>query len=371
MNRYYSYPNITHWGRATAKGRDFESGCVALARDDMWVGKNYDLDQMIHCATGKDMMDGADLERQFSDIRDPALQIFWDQIGLSYAVHEKSGHFWLSFVPKSALENQKKLPVILVFRPACIFAQSFYFHLNQIAAQGEVILLYFSTEDAIQNDLFVDILADAAEIYPIDLTRVYATGHSHYGEFVSTFSARHPNLLAAVAQQCVTPGINLAFGVEQLTDQLRQTDLPLIILSGFAEMVQVFPVNADAPTEVDPQWKFILSEKRDDRIQAWQTRLYACRCPVSSHEEIMAASNGTMAERMLGFPTSHSETLHVDGLDYYIGDIQNEEGKPHLRVVCIENFPHTTCKFMHDLSWSFLRKFARCSKTKKVIHLFA
>lgn len=370
MNRYYSYPNISYWGDPTTQKRDFESGCIALAKDELWVGKNYDVQRMIHSVTGRDMMDAAELEKRFRDIRDPALGEFWSNMGIEYRVHEKNGLPWLSFAPKCANESSKSYPVILVFRPACVFAQSFYYHLNWIAAQGEAILLYFSTESVPENDLFTNILADAATMYNIDMTRVYATGHSHYGEFVMEFAARHPNLLAAVAQQCDSPGLSPAFASAELTQKLHEMDLPLIDVAGYAEMAQVFPVNANAPTPVDDRWKMILSEDREERIKAWQSRLYACRCNVATREQILAAAEGTLAERMLGFPVDHSETLHVDGLDYYIGDIKNMDGNTHLRMVCIENFPHSTCRFMHSLSWSFLRRFARCPETGKVIHLF-
>ena len=359
MNRYFSYPNVTHWGDPTRPGRDFESGCVALAKDPMWVGGNYDLQRMIHSLTGKGMMDGADLEKRFQDIADPELRRFWASVGLAYDVHEKNGRPWLSFVPQGALESGERLPVILVFRPACVFAQSFYYHLNMMAAQGEMILLYFSTESVEENELFTDILEEAGALYPIDHSRVYATGHSHYGEFVCEFVSRHPKLVAAIAQQCDSPGVSSAFGSDELTERFHAMDMPTIIISGNAEMCQVFPVSGDAPAPVAENWRFIYPQDRVGRMEAWRRRLYAMNCPDRTPEELAAAGTGTLAERMLGFPADHSETLHADGLDYYIGDIRNSAGKDHFRVVCIENFPHTTCAFMHTLSWSFLRRFAR------------
>lgn len=363
MNRYFTYPNITHWGDPTSAARDFESGCVALAKDPLWVGGNYDPDRMMHCLTGKGMMEGANIEKMFSDIADPRLADYWAGFGLDYTVHEKDGEPWLSFVPKGALESGEKLPAILVFRPACVFAQSFYYHLNLVAAQGEAILLYFSTENVDSNELFTDILEEAETLYPIDKSRVYATGHSHYGEFVCEFAARHPHLIAAIAQQCDSPGISSAFGSDELTKKLHRLDMPTIIISGNAEMCQVFPINRDAPCEVAENWKFIFPQTKQKRIEAWRKRLYALNCPDRSCGEIEAAAKGTRAEQMLGFPADHSETLHVDGLDYYIGDIKNRDGKYHFRVVCIENFPHTTCAFMHTLSWSFLKRFCRDTQT--------
>lgn len=170
------------------------------------MGENYNLARMMHCLTGKGMTEGADLEKRFSDIRDPRLARYWAGFGLDYTVYETGGAPWLSFVPKSAVESGERLPAVLVFRPACVFAQSFYYYLNLIAAQGETILLYFSTESVDGNELFLKILEEAEALYPIDAGRVYTAGHSHYGEFACEFAARHPHHLRVYAHaQLVFP----------------------------------------------------------------------------------------------------------------------------------------------------------------------
>lgn len=372
MNKYYNYPNKELWGSETSDTADFRSGVVSLAKEKKWTGDNYDLVKMMHTATGKAMMEAAVLEKNFTDINDPGLEEFWNGYGLDYKVHEKNGENWLSFVPKGALEQTEKLPVLMIFRPACVFAQSFYYHMNMIAAQGEMIILCFSTEDKDENELYLDIFNEACALYPIDRTRVYLTGHSHYGEFALEFMRRHHEMIAAVVQQGDVPGMIPRFVTDEQLEQMHSIDMPLIDVAGMAEMNSLFPVNTDSPclATISQRYKETFPQYRDERITTWQKRLYASRCEVLSTEEIIAASNGTRAEQMLGFPADHSETLLVDGCEYYIGDIKNVDGNTHLRVVAVENLSHTTTEFMHKLSWSFVRRFARDLETGAVIELY-
>ena len=161
-----------------------------------------------------------------------------------------------------------------------------------------------------------------------------------------------------------------AFSTQELRDKLHQIDMPLVIVSGFAEMIPVFPINEDAPFSPADNWKFILPEDRSGRIEAWQNRLYSVRCPIPSAEDIAAAAGGNTVEQKLGFPCDSADIFHLDGLDYYIGDITNTDGNKHFRVIGIENFPHATCSMMHQLSWSFIKRFKRDTDSHRVVPLF-
>ena len=163
-NKYYSYPEIVNWGDPTVDAPDFRSGVVSLAKEQKWVAPFYDLEGMMHTITGESMMIAAELEKKYTEITDPGLKEFWQNKGLVYDVNETKGENWLAFVPKSALEEKKKLPVMCAFRAACVFAQSFYYDMAMIAAQGEMILLIFSTEDKDENELWLDILEEAKKL---------------------------------------------------------------------------------------------------------------------------------------------------------------------------------------------------------------
>lgn len=381
MNRYYSYPKIENWNIETNAKTDFGSGVISLAKEEKWVGPGYDFSRMVHTKTGRTMAEAADLEVTYRDIYDPALREKWESKGLEYGIHEMQGETWVSFAPKAVHETGRQYPVILCFRPAGgrfgVFAQGFYMNLIELAAQDELILLIFSTEDANKNEMYLDILQEANGIYPIDASRVYLTGHSHYGEFALNFMRNHFDIVAAVAQQGDRPGLPMGHGnygifAPEHLDEIRAQDIPLIDVAGWAEMNELFPVNTDAPNKdrLTEMGKRSNPTDKPDRIAAWRNRLYAWNCPIPSDEEFEVNENWSKAETMLGFPTDHSETMFVDGLEVYIGDLKNTAGKNHLRVVAIENLTHTTCEFMHTITWSFLRRFAKNLQTGEVIELW-
>lgn len=181
----------------------------------------------------------------------------------------------------------------------------------------------------------------------------------------------HHDILAGVAQQGDRPGLVDDDATEEGAAEMSTYDMPLINIAGYAEMTQVYPVNTDAPYLDEYRHKSFsrMPMTKSERIASWKRRLLASRCAPVTDEEMEAAASGTKAEKMLGFPCTHSETMWVDGLEVYIGDVRNLEGKDHLRMVCIENLPHTTCDFMHTLSWSFLRRFQRDRLSGKIIDL--
>jgi hypothetical protein len=210
--------------------------------------------------------------------------------------------------------------------------------------------------------------------FPTDPSRVYVTGHSHYGEFAMEFMRRHHRSIAAVGQQGDTAGIILDFygSTQEGVELMTSIDMPVINVAGTTEMVGIFPMNTDAPgvPEDSPLRGRSFPMNRDDRIVSWKRRLYAMRCPIPSDEEIIAAANGNKVERVLGFPVDRADIVYAEGSECYIGDIKNIDGNFRFRTVAMENIPHTTSRFMHVLTWSFLRRFARDLKTGEVIELY-
>lgn len=290
---------------------------------------------------------------------------------LTFTITETMGERWFAFVPKQAMEEpEKKLPVTLIIQEVydgnkhlAVTSLSYFYEYLNIAAQGECILLFFALEDWDSNDLFIDILNEAREQYPIDMQRIYVTGHSHDGCFSFEFARRHPEVIAAVATLgnqgiLLTPeawGEPILSVSEERMNSMARIDMPLINVNGATENHALAP---DDPEEFEKWAGF------------WQRRLIASRCPMKSFEEIRAArSSKNKAERILGFPADHAETVWADGAEHYIADVTNVEGKNHLRIVSSENMPHTVTPFMIDVSWNYLRRFARNLETLEVIEL--
>ncbi len=331
----------------------------------------FDKEWLIHSRVGKQLMEGVVLEHRFDDLYHPDLLSYWADMGLKFESHEKNGERWTSMVPLCAFEEEKKLPVLLVMQEVypgnehlALTAKSYFYRVCEIAAQGECIALFFALEDPDSNDLFAEILEEATELYPVDRSRVYITGHSHDGFFAYEFAYRHPELLAAVATLGDPRGLRspeatgnpvMSICDDQL-EALSKVDLPVMNLAGTNEGFGTIPQEKEAFAEY---------------VQAWQRRLKASRCTQRSAEEIEAAQKSSdYATRKLGVPVDKSWTLWADGFEHYFGEINNVEGKPHLCLMLSQNMPHTTTPFMLEMAWSFLRRFSRNLETGEIEELY-
>jgi hypothetical protein len=92
---------------------------------------------------------------------------------------------------------------------------------------------------------------------------------------------------------------------------------------------------------------------------------------MKSREQIMAAERSEdYVTRIFGLPNDGSSLQIIDGVEHYIIDIANVEGRKHLRIVGIDNMVHTTTPTMPMLAWTFMSRFARDQRTGAVIELY-
>jgi hypothetical protein len=331
-----------------------------------------DLERIIHSACGKKMADGMKLEHTYEGALDPQLLETWEKMGLRYESHDKNGEQWVTLAPLCAYDQpEKKLPVMLIFQEVtyldkfqALAALSSYHGYCDIAAHGELMLLFFALETPDDNELLHDILQDAAKIYPIDLSRVYVTGHSHNGHFCMEFMRRHHRAIAAVASLGNAYGIpapvysHEAWKVtDEMVDLMSSFDMPVIDICGI--------------TESDFSHNEPGTEGFKNAVDSWQRRLKAFNCPMKTYEEIAAAKTSEdYVTRMIGVPNDGTEIQYRYGCECYIADVTNKAGKHRLRLVALENLPHMCAPQMPELSWDFVRRFTRNLETGEVVDLY-
>ena len=376
---FYGIPVLN----ATGRWQNKDSLFYKLIRGKGYSNEAYDYDQLINSAVGKKLAAAMALEYDYDDAEDPGLMAHWDNMGLCCEFHDFEGEQWVTFVPKDALKDpRKKIPCVCIFQEVnrfdphqAVTGFACYYEFHEIAAQGECMLLYFAQESLDANDMLHEILKVAEKQYPIDRSRIYLTGHSHNGRFTAEYMRRHQPELAAIATLGNEPGqlspeVTSGFFVvtdEQLDIQ-ASCDTPLINISGFVERNSQFPLNIDAPHVRPGQW--VALNTFEKRAHSWQRRLRSARCPMRTVEEIAATRYSTdLAERNIGVPADRTEVLTLDGSENYIVDIKNVDGKFHLRMVALGNMPHTPTPAMSQLSWAFMRQFARNLETGEIIEL--
>jgi len=333
----------------------------------------WDFERHIRTLAAKRQAEGMRLEYECRGAHDPKMAAFWDERGIRYEDHYHGHDWYITLTPESALEEPDiKLPLFVVMkepRTACPIstqtAFQFYYDFIELCAQGEFMMLFFALETPEDNDeVLPDILEEVSKRYPVDPTRIYLTGQSHNGYYALEFYRRHPKLIAAAATLCDPVGLQTGAVIdyyksraEELIASFRQYDLPLIDINGNLE-------NSYAKTDRTPQ-------QIDDDVFYFQNRLKAWRLRERTREEILTArTSPDYATRKNGVPADRTEVRFMMGDELYLSDYRNEDGRWLFRYISIENTPHMIMPQMAELSWEFVRRFARDRETGKTIELY-
>jgi hypothetical protein len=339
-----------------------------------------DFEAIYHSETGRKLMEGISLEYRCDSLDDPGAKKRFGDMGLCCEKHDMDGVRWVTFVPACIDdEGDRELPLLAVFMDvsgpgdqSILTAASFYSGYLNIAAQGECILLFFSSR-RVENS--PEIIRRAAEIYPIDKSRIYVSGHSHAGHQTQALMRRIPHVIAAAAPLGNAPGIPLPYGSGEavaVTDEdvkyMSALDIPTVIVSGCCEVGCMFPINREA-SGFDPGINVSgYAASVEGRAEAWNRRLAAYNCRRQSVEEILAAAESpNKATRELGVPSDSAYTLFMDGFEHYVADFKNDRGDAHLRIIGEENMPHVVTPSQLDLAWDFMRRFSRDPDTGAIL----
>lgn len=348
-----------------------------------------DFDAIYHSEQGERLMEGIRMEYVNSSPDDEDAQKLLEQLGLKLERFEYRSEPWWTFVPKCVDDQMEcRLPLLAVphfpltgdLGADILIAASFYFQFVKLAAQGECILLFFpgNIVDGKVDDIAYEIIRKGMEKYPADESRIYIAGHSRQG-FVSQYLARkHPDFFAGLGilndSPCIpSPEVStedIFVGDEEI-EKMREYDMPTVIVSGFCEDSSFFPINeAAGGTHHASMVLQGYGASAEGRIEAWNRRLRSSRCREITLEEAFSVKESkSKANRKIGVPSDRSETLFLDGHEHYTADFKNVDGNYHLRVVAEDNTPHLCTSSGLTLAWSFLRGFARDTKTGSVLHL--
>ncbi|MGI6038761.1 MAG: prolyl oligopeptidase family serine peptidase [Clostridiales bacterium] len=284
---------------------------------------------------------------------------------------------WNSFVPVSAFkpENKdRKYPAVVVlhggFNPISIIDG---WGFPQEAARREWILIVPSIE---LDDIIDEILEEAKKLYPIDESRIYATGFS-YGGFMSNFLGnKRPDVYAAVGP-CGAPisngYVDKAIGPEP---QTPFDGIPRAIAMGTYMPIINVAGNLDG-------FRFPLYDYKDfrtgesgtkqlvDGINSWAR---VNKAKEISLDEVMALKTRediSDEEKHIGMPLEPDcrRTVVADGIVNYIGDLKSEDGIARVRIMCSMNMPHWPTPEMSRQVFEFFSHFKRDPVTKESIYI--
>lgn len=321
---------------------------------------------------------------------------YWIERGLKKELHntEKAGYKWASYLPVSALERgaatKKLYPLLFVLHGAgnpIYLAESYGY--THIAAREELIVIIPENESAESIDA---LFSYAKEHYPIDLSRIYIAGYSLGGIMTSRHAIRWPERFAAagVGGMLFASGsigtfwhLGIPWPGETYTEEMlahaAQIRIPVCQCIGEQEFLNLLPLCSNRPAaqsrdqtvpkDGHPAPQIDLSSKgKLASVNNWRR---IAGCPALTEEQIRKAVQNTadIVTEKLGFPFEHTEVRKLENRSHYIGDCINPDGETLARFICMGKSPHWPSAALAELTWEFMKQFARDASTGKLYFL--
>ncbi|NLL91874.1 MAG: hypothetical protein GX222_05575 [Ruminococcaceae bacterium] len=385
----YDYPNKYLWDIPRVWNIDSQLVPMRLRIQDMARPGKVDFDAIIDSPYGEQMVSTMKPYILYEDEMDSELLKYYESIGLKKELYESGDIYtkWSCYTPLSMYELQNKdrlYPLLFV-----LHGGSMPIHWEEstgflpIAGREEMIVVSPQNHNESNIMRILDIVKSK---YPVDESRIYSSGYSQGGRKTNEVSLRHPEIFAAVGPCGMYLYPEDYYISPSDTENVRSYDLPVIIICGQEESLEMFPVNENSilgdesfgpdrhsmsygkdPTR-DEQRPRIRHRKVEDKVDLLQKRLYSMRCrDVSLQECIACRGSDNEVERNLGFPCDETEIKTVLGVRHFVGDFFNDEGENTLRFISVEGQPHWPIATMPELVWDFMKRFRRDPVTKELI----
>lgn len=264
------------------------------------------------------------------------------------------------------LDNEEKTDDYYVYTPADMDASAVYPMLivshgggsNCFAVQGMGFINLIPEEKfilATAEDTSVDNLMAMYEkvtaAYPVDKTRVYATGTSAGGMASVSLAVAHPELIAAIAPNDIAPSLS---GSEEQLAKLRELVVPMNFTTGLADKYYPFPLTGTGfggEPKMDGYNRvlsvFGLDEYAMDPAEA----------------EILVAESMDIVEHATGIRFPNIRPVNYINNRLYVADFTNADGVLVLRINVVENKPHMVVGFDARNAWDFLKQYSRDLET--------
>ncbi len=78
-----------------------------------------------------------------------------------------------------------------------------------------------------------------------------------------------------------------------------------------------------------------------------------------------AAATADIVEEKIGFPFERTQVIVRENRSHFVGDSVDANGDCTFRVVGLAKSPHWPSKALTELTWEFIRQFARDPETGK------
>ena len=291
---------------------------------------------------------------------------------------------WASYLPLSAVEEMekgggRKYPLIFCLHGANNPIQlTETYGIIQVAAREECIVIAPENENL---DNILSLLDYAKEHWPVDESRVYSIGFSFGGFMSSRNTLARPDIFAGVGMGGMlfagdAPSIELdgqPYPEYKLTDEMldkaRELELPALLFMGENEMLCLEPLwrEPKAPEVRDGAIPLSSADKHR-AFNRWR-HVGGCEPYEFKVGSEFYENSSDPTVKSIGAEFERTEVREYHGRKYFIGDSLNSNGECLFRTVSCEKMAHWPTAPYGELVWEHIGKFARDTKTGKLIRL--
>ncbi len=361
----YDYPTKDMWYQKYTTGW-LEPGIENLYDHHKLMGMTgFDIDNIINSKMGESIVNNLYPIINYSE-NEMASEVvqYWADRGLKKELKNPgdADHKWAVYTPTDASlpgNEDKKYPVVFVFHgntDTIFYTEGFGF--THLAARDKFICVIPWATNGTTLDADMDaIWAELQANYPMDESRVYATGFSLGGRSTVLQATRTPNRYAAlgVGGQHLAGSNSVNAPIPDETwNAMKET--PVIAIAGTMDRNNHFPYGQKNALQTNSLNTWF-------RINGIDRSFTQAEC------QSIAANSTNLVERKLGLTADEEYIQYFDGNEHYTGDYYNAAGVNMMKMVAIEGLPHILTGSLAEISWEFMTRFARDPETKELIVL--
>ena len=185
------------------------------------------------------------------------------------------------------------------------------------------------------------------EAYPVDKTRVYATGTSMGGMASVNIAVAYPELIAAIAPNDIGPSLNVS---EEQLARLKELVVPMNFTTGLADKYYPFPVSSVSGY--------------NGLLTAFGFEEYAM---TDEESQKLVVESMNIVEHATGIRFPNVRPVNYINNRLYVADFANADGVVVLRINVVENKPHMIVGYDARNAWDFMKQFRRDLETGALI----
>lgn len=216
-------------------------------------------------------------------------------------------------------------------------------YINMIPTEKFILA---TAEDTSVESLYAMYQAVTAA-YPVDTSRVYATGTSMGGMASISLAVAYPELIAAIAPNDIAPSLTAD---DAQIARLQELVMPMNFTTGLADKYAPYPLSADS-----------------EKIEGYNQLLSALdlQAHAMDYAESVTLANESVdiVEHATGVRFPNVKAVNYENNRLYVCDFENEDGVALLRINLVENKPHMFVGYDAQNAWNFLKQFSRNQKT--------